>query len=101
MIKVETYKKENVTHKVVIDGHSGYAESGFDIVCSSVSSIVITSVNMIARLDEDAISYEAKDGFIKMEISKHNEFIDIVLENMLDLLAELATTYPKNIKIVK
>lgn len=101
MIKVQTFKENNVTCKVVIDGHSGYAESGFDIVCASVSSIVITSVNMMIRLDENAIAYEAKDGFIKMEISKHSEFIDIVLENMMDLLTQLATSYPKNIKIVK
>ena len=36
-----------------------------------------------------------------MEISKHDKFIDIVLENMMDLLEQLATSYPKNIKIVK
>ena len=101
MIKVQTFKENNVTCKVVIDGHSGYAESGYDIVCSSVSSIVTTSVNMLVHLDKDAISYEAKEGFIKMEISKHNEFIDIVLENMMDLLEQLSTSYPKNIKIVK
>ena len=101
MIKVSTYSKDNVTSKVVIDGHSGYAENGYDIVCASVSSIVTTSVNMIIRLDENAISYEAKSGFIKIEISKHNEFIDIVLENMMDLLEQLSMSYPKNIKIVK
>ena len=101
MIKVSTYSKDNVIYKVVIDGHSGYAENGYDIVCASVSSIVTTSVNILVRLDKDAISYEAKDGFIKMEISKHNEFIDIVLENMIALLTELASSYPKNIKIVK
>ena len=101
MIKVKTFKENNVTYKVEIDGHSGYAESGFDIVCASVSSIVTTSVNMLVRLDETAISYEAKEGFIKMEISKHNEFIDIVLENMMDLLEQLATSYSQNIKIIK
>jgi len=101
MIKVSTYSKNNVTSKVVIDGHSGYAESGYDIVCASVSSIVTTSINMIVRLDEKAISYEAKSGFIKIEISKHTEVIDIVIENMMSLLEELAISYPKNIKIVK
>lgn len=101
MIKVSRETKNNVTSKVVIDGHSGYAESGYDIVCASVSSIVTTSVNMIVRLDQSAISYEAKSGFIKIEISKHTEFIDIVLENMMSLLEELTISYPKNIKIVK
>jgi len=101
MIKVSNYSINNVTSKVVIDGHSGYAENGYDIVCASVSSIVTTSVNMIVRLDKNAITYEAKSGFIKIEISKHSEFIDIVLENMMSLLEELTISYPKNIKIVK
>ena len=101
MIKVKKEIENNVISKVVIDGHSGYAESGYDIVCSSVSSIVTTSVNMIVRLDKNAISYITKDGFIEISISKHNEFIDIALENMIDLLTQLASSYPKNIKIVK
>ena len=101
MIKVKKEINSNVISKVVIDGHSGYAESGYDIVCSSVSSIVTTSVNMIVRLNENAISYITKDGFIEITISKHNEAIDIALENMIDLLTELANSYPKNIKIVK
>ena len=76
MIKVKKEIENNVISKVVIDGHSGYAESGYDIVCSSVSSIVTTTVNMIVRLDENAISYITKDGFIEITISKHNEYID-------------------------
>ena len=48
MIKV-LVKKD----KIEITGHSDYDTIGKDIVCSAVSSIVITTVNGIHRLSED------------------------------------------------
>ena len=59
MIKI---KRNN--NKIVISGHALYDEYGKDIVCSSASSIVITSVNAILTFDEDYITYkEEKDKF--------------------------------------
>ena len=37
--------------------HAMYDDFGKDIVCSSVSSIVITTVNAIERIDNESISY--------------------------------------------
>lgn len=101
MIKVKFYTEKDLTHKVVIDGHSGYADVGKDIVCASVSSMVITTVNMILRLEKEAISYTTKDGFIEIVIHKHTDVIDTIIENLRSLLQELAGEYPKNIKIIK
>ena len=42
MIKVKIKGKE-VIEQITIKGHSGYEESGKDIVCASVSSMVITN----------------------------------------------------------
>ena len=44
MIKVYLSKD-----KVKISGHSDYAQKGYDIVCSSASSIFITTVNAIIK----------------------------------------------------
>ena len=65
MIKIS--KKNDL---IIIDGHSGYSEYGTDIVCSSVSSIAITSVNCILKYDEDALKYKKKDGYLEIEILK-------------------------------
>ena len=45
MIKVYNYKD-----KITISGHARYNEKGQDIVCSSVSSIVMTTINAINNL---------------------------------------------------
>ena len=85
--------------KIKVQGHSGYDELGKDIVCSSVSSIVITSVNAIIRLENDTIHYETKEGFIEIMILKHTEITDTLILNMVDLLKELEKKYKKYIKI--
>ena len=101
MIKVSIKDCADNVSNITIEGHSGYAPMGHDIVCASVSTLVITSVNMIIRLDKDAIHYVARDGFISVDVIKHSEFIDIVVQNMISLLDELANDYKKYIKIIK
>lgn len=34
-------------------GHAGYADEGYDIICSAVSAIVLTTVNSIEELTKD------------------------------------------------
>ncbi len=100
MIKIKIKKSENID-SIVINGHAGYSESGKDIVCSSVSSIAITTVNAIVRLDKDAIIFDEKDGFLNIEIKKHSSMIDTLIENMIELFDELEEQYPKYIKLEK
>ena len=71
---------------------------GKDIVCSAVSSIVITSVNAIIRLESDSISYDNSHG-INISILKHNKVTDCLIENMVSLLFDLEKQYKKNIII--
>ena len=51
---IRVYKNND---KVIIKGHANYADYGKDIVCASVSSIVITTVNGILEIDREAITY--------------------------------------------
>lgn len=99
MIKVEIKKQNDLIDNITIKGHSGYGVSGTDIVCSSVSSIVITSLNAIIRFDENSINYKQDEGFIEVKILKHTKEINLLIENMISLLKELEETYKENIKI--
>ena len=94
MIKINITKDE-----ITIKGHSGYSEVGSDIVCASVSSISITTVNALLSIDEDCIIYEENDGYLNIKIKKHNEVIDKLIDNMINLLNELEKQYKKNIEI--
>ena len=83
---------------IEVKGHALYDDFGKDIVCASVSSIVITTVNAIVRIDSSCIDYTLNDG-VCIKILKHTEVIDKLLENLESLLQELEKQYPNHIEI--
>lgn len=91
-----TVKKE--VNKVTIKGHANYKNTD-DIVCASVSSIMYTTVNAIFRFDSNAISYNDLGDRVEISILKNNNETKVLIINMMSLLMELASDYPKNIKI--
>ena len=93
MIKVEVSKD-----KINIVGHAMYDDYGKDIVCAAVSSIIITTVEGIAKIDKSAIDINQNDS-LTIIINKHDDITDKLINNMLTLLQELVKKYPKNIKI--
>ena len=96
--KKQGHKKKNQIEKVVMKGHAMYDDYGKDIVCAGVSSVVTTSVNAILKLREDSIFFE-EGSTLTISVLKEDEITNALLENMIDLLSELAESYPKNIKI--
>ncbi len=84
---------------IEISGHAMYDDYGKDIVCASVSTIAITSVNAILKLDNKAISYKEKEGFLSIDILKDTKETNVIILNMIDMLKDLAKQYEKNIKI--
>ena len=98
MIKVIIKESESINN-IEISGHSGYKESGSDIVCASVSSICITTVNAIINIDSKAIKYKESDGYLSIDIIKHSDTIDKLIINMISLLEELEKQYKNYIEI--
>lgn len=96
MIRVHIKDKE-----IIITGHAGFDEYGKDIVCASVSSIVITSINAALKLESNSLKYEEEKDKLTINILSDNKNILIIIENMIDLLEELSLTYKENIKIIK
>lgn len=98
MIKV-TYKKESdVIAKLTIKGHANYDEYGKDIVCASVSTMFITSINIILSFDEKAILFSASNNAF-IENIKKDEITNKVLNNLIEELLELESKYKENINI--
>ena len=86
-------------NKIKVNGHSGYEENGKDIVCAAVSSIVITTVNAIIRLEPSTITYQESDGMVEINILEENEMTNTLILNMVDLLKDLEKNYSKYIKV--
>ena len=96
MIKVEL--KDNL---ITIKGHAGYDDKGKDIVCASVSSIVITTINGIIEIDKDAIDYSDLENEIIIRKLKEDDIVNKLLNNMILLLESLEKDYKEYIKIIR
>lgn len=99
MIKVKVEKDNKHIKKIDISGHALYDDFGKDIVCSSVSSIVITTINGIYEIDKKYLNAEEKKDSIVITILKEDKICDKLINNMLMLLSELEESYPENIKV--
>ena len=96
MIKVNVEKE-----KIEIIGHSNYDDLEKDIVCSAVSSIMITTINAIDKLELKSLEYKRDENkSMSTIIIKKNDKITLkLLENMIELFKSLEKDYPKNIKV--
>lgn len=98
MIKVKLTKNGDCLNKITISGHANYDEFGKDIVCASVSSTVITTINILLSLDKDSISYDNTKGLI-IDILKDEDTTKKIINVLVSNLLELERAYPKNIQI--
>ena len=96
MIKIEK-KKDSI----VVSGHAGYDDHGRDIVCSSVSSIIYTTLNGIKNINEKSIDFSDDNSKMIINIINKDDITMKLIDNMITLLDELAKQYPENIKISK
>ena len=96
MIKINI--KNNI---ITMTGHADYADYGKDIVCASASSIVTTSINLCLRFNKESLKYKEEKDKLTIEVLSSDDNIALTINNMLMMLEELASTYKKNIKIIK
>ena len=94
MIKVEVSR-----NKISTKGHANYSDYGRDIVCASVSSTVLTTINAIMLICGDTISVIQSYGNMQILIQKENDITRKLLDNMIRCLKEIEINYGKNIKI--
>ena len=93
MIKIK-YTKDSLE----LTGHAGYADYGKDIVCASVSTLIACSINNMKSIDKDSVDYKDDGSKITIKVF-NNDYSNIIFDNLIQMLEELAKDYPKNIKI--
>ncbi len=99
MIKVNCVVSNGLIERLSIKGHADYDTLGKDIVCAAVSSIVTTTINNIIALEENTIKYDTKEDNVCITVLRNSDVTNKLLNVLIDMLKELATDYPQNIKI--
>jgi len=100
MISVKVVKNNDKIKKISTMGHAMYDDYGKDIVCASVSTLVISTVNNILSLSKDSINVINSDGKVIIDVKENDNITITLLNNMLNNLNILASNYPENIKII-
>ena len=99
-----TYRSYYDRFLVIVEGHSGYARCGEDVVCAGISTLVYTLVNTM--LDEESSGNIRlkrniiRDGYVCLEIELF-EFsgnrIKGIIDAFMNGIMMLQESYPKNI----
>lgn len=84
-----------------LQGHSGFAEEGEDIVCAAVSSATYMTANTITEILAIDADVSVDDGFLSMKLSSQDALKaqDIIRGFELHI-TELSKQYQNNIKVI-
>lgn len=99
MISVKIGNTEGRISSFTVSGHSGYAESGADIVCAGVSALTLAAALGLRDVLHKKGSYESKDGFLAVEITETDDRTEAVLRSMLCGLYEMQKQYLDYIQV--
>ena len=101
MIKFAFYRNgDGEISRLQIKGHAGYAESGYDIVCSAVSTALWMAMKGLEEQELAALSYTEDDGFVDCHIGERRSGADVILKSLEITILELAKQFKKNVFIV-
>ena len=87
-------------------GHTGYAESGSDIVCAAVSALTQSTLNGLQNILKAPVECEIDDRSALLEAKftaaiTENQLqrAQLLLETLLQGLQAIERSYPRNVRI--
>ena len=87
-------------------GHTGYAESGSDIVCAGISALTQSTLNGLQNVLKAPVVFEIDDQSALLEaklapdISENQlQQAQLLLETLLQGLQAIERSYPRNVRI--
>ena len=98
MTKIIIYKSKNQYTGFECRGHAGYADNSKDIVCASISVLVINTINSIEMYtkDECEVKTDEKTGFIQCLFPNSiSSDCELLMNAMLLGLTEIKKQYGK------
>lgn len=97
MIKATFYKNKGFGSGFLIEGHSGYAEEGSDVICASVSSAVYMAANTLTEIVGAKADITVDDGYLKLTLKEVNDKTEIILQGLELHISTLAQDYDEYI----
>lgn len=90
------------TTNIQVEGHTGYAESGKDIVCSAVSVLTFNLIRSIKSLTKDKIKYQDDTpGHINIEFKNLSEQSKLLIDSFFIGISDIISTYGEQYVSIK
>lgn len=103
MTRVEFIKRGNAYAGFEAHGHTGYAQSGEDIVCSAVSALTQTTLIGIIQTVGAEAEYCIEDGGIRCMLTEENaekrEKCELLIRVMYEGLCNIEKNYGKYLSV--
>ena len=96
MIQVIVKKKDENITGFHMEGHSGYAEYGLDIICSAVSALTVNCVNSIEEFTSDKflLDSDEKTGRMDFQLTgESSEESQLLLHSLIPGLKGISEAY--------
>ena len=105
MTKICVYKKGSHIVKYTVEGHTGYAESGSDIVCAAVSVVATHTLNGLTEIVNVTVGYEVRDAYFECIVpdnlsEEERKLSDVLLDTMYLTFKDLEEQYEEYITII-
>lgn len=102
MTNITVYKANDLYIGFKVFGHSGYEESGKDIVCAGISALTINFINSVEEFMDDRFvcSSNEEDGMIDFKFeSQPSKESQVLLDSLVFGLENLAKDYKEFISL--
>ena len=96
MITVTIYKDSGRYQRFSVEGHAGYAQEGFDIICAAASALTVNTLNSIERFTEDRLVAEQKNVFLTCQFEAPlSSQAALLMDSMVLGLTDVQNNYGK------
>lgn len=86
--------------RITIEGHSGYAPIGQDIVCAAVSVLVQTLIQSVENLTADKITYDMRPGTVDIKFWSLSDHSKVLIDSFFLGIKGTAEAHPDNVRII-
>lgn len=101
MTKVIFYRNRDGLFGYEVEGHSGYASEGEDIVCAAISVSTWQVYHSVSQLTKDKphLIEDEANAYIRCEFTKISEKSKLLLESYFLTIRHLTEVYPEYISL--